>query len=469
MPIHHVVIGDGATAAEFAGTARLGPSDRMTLIGPQVGAIGRGLAYADHADDRPWRYAYLLNSPATAVDAGFAAWLAENWRYVEAQMQGRRPDWLGFGRDYIAAGDYAALFAPRAIYGDFLCERAEAMLMAQSERGVTVERRAAPALDVSRQGPRFRITLAGSEAVLADRVDVATGGPAVQRFGSDAGPTAFSALYGNEDEIAGLMRHGREIVCLGANASMLDVLRLAQSVLVDADIRLTAISASGLLPEPLIWTRPRKPAVAPGIAGPFEKADAFLTALDRSIAEFRTKGATMAELRPGFKAWINDVGLDTLLPPLTERRKLGDSIERRFRRGTHDSIADFHRLRAKGQAQVIRGRVDRVDGREAGAVVVAVETPDGAKTFTAELVINCTGAGQLRAFDVLTTGLIRSGWLRFNKETGGIVVGKGLEGEVEGLRYLSPAVTEVGARVMPLPLYDMAGLRGLVRQANQAT
>lgn len=468
-PRHHAVIGDGATAAEFAGTTLLERGDTLTIIGPGVGALGRGLAYADVPEDQPWRDAYLLNSPSGVVDPDFADWMVETWPAVVRRMTGRRPDWLGFGQRHIEAGDFAALFAPRAIVGDYLSARSAAMLQDLAARGVTVTRRHALATDLARHGDGFRITLAGGETVVADTVDVATGGPAVQRFGSDAGPTAFTTLYGNEDAIAPLLSRGREIVCLGANAAMLDVLRFAQAVLGDGNVRLTVISASRLMPEPIIWDRPRRAPVMPHLAGPYDSAEAFLEALDSEIARFRAEGATMAVLRPGFKEAINKAGLETLLPSKAQRRKLGDAIERRFRRGTHDSIADFYRLAAVGQIRVIEGRVERVFAPMEGAVEVRLRLADGTlDEMTAPLVINCTGTGDQRAFDLMTTGLIRNGWLRLIEETGGVAVGKGLKTEVPGLRYLSPAVTEIGERVMAFPLYDLMALRTEVRLANGA-
>ena len=106
---HHIVIGDGGTAAAFAEMAQLNPGDRLSVIAHAPENLGRGLAYGDHAADAPWRYAYLLNSPSAAVLPEFADWLEDHWPEVSRAMQGRRPDWLGFGADHIAAGDLAAL------------------------------------------------------------------------------------------------------------------------------------------------------------------------------------------------------------------------------------------------------------------------------------------------------------------------------------------------------------------------
>ena len=44
-------------------------------IGKCASQLGRGVAYAKGEEGTPWRYAYLLNSPAD--DPEFAAWLAE--------------------------------------------------------------------------------------------------------------------------------------------------------------------------------------------------------------------------------------------------------------------------------------------------------------------------------------------------------------------------------------------------------
>lgn len=59
-----------------------------------------------------------------------------------------------------------------------------------AEGGVLVEKRSAIAISMAKQGNSIRITLHNGEALLADSVDVATGGPSNQRYGVDAGSTA---------------------------------------------------------------------------------------------------------------------------------------------------------------------------------------------------------------------------------------------------------------------------------------
>ncbi len=468
-PHHHLIVGDGATAAFLAETAPVASGDRLTIVGPDVFQLGRGLAYRDHPADRPWRYAYLMNSPSGVFGAAFTDWLARNWNEIRAALAGRRPDWLAFGADHIAAEDFGALFAPRAIYGDYLADRARNALADLDDSGVTVSLRTGLASNLARDGKGFRITLSSGEVIRADRVDVATGGPAPQRYGADAGPTAFTTLYGNEDAIAEVLRPGQEVTCLGGNAAMLDVLRFLQSVLEEKDIRLRVISR-GEEPEPLVWTRPRRKPVTPALRGPFPDAGTFLAAVDTEIAAFRKAGATMAELRPGYVDWVDAHPLAALLPSLTEQRLVLPRLERRFRRGTHDSIANYRRLREAGRITEVRGDVTWAYAEAPGHVRIRVAAPDGSRQeLRAGLTINTSGPGDQLALDLLTSGLVRNGWLKLNDTRTGLCVGPGLEAEVEGLRYLSPAVTEIGDEVIPLPLYDLAALERRARQGNATT
>jgi len=53
MQNHHVIIGDGVTAAEFATTHRCVAGDTITIIGPNVENLSRGVAYAKAPADAP--------------------------------------------------------------------------------------------------------------------------------------------------------------------------------------------------------------------------------------------------------------------------------------------------------------------------------------------------------------------------------------------------------------------------------
>lgn len=469
-PRHHVVIGDGATAAAFAEMTPLGPGDRLTVIGRDTANLGRGLAYGDHPEDAPWRYAYLLNSPSAAVVPAFADYLSARWPDVAQRMADRRPDWLGFGAGHIAAGDHAALFAPRAIFGDYLSGLVRDGLDRHRAAGVRVTLIDDEVTGLDHDGEGFRLTRAKGAPLSATHVDLAPGTPAMDAFCADAGPAAFAMLYGNEAAIAHRLRPGQPVICIGANAAMLDVLRFLQSVMDEDAIRMIVISATGLRPEPLIWHRPRKPAVVPRIAGPFDSCDALIAAVDAEIARMRRdEGATMSELRPGFKAWVTQERLAELLPDLAERRRVTHLLERRFRRGTHDSIADCDRLTRTGQITDVIARASGVRPSSTGAQVSVLGTDGASRTLDAPVVINCAGPGARLALDPLSETLVARGWLGLAPHAAGVTTGPGLCAGPQGLRYLAPTVTEVGGAVTPFPLFDLGGLRDQVARANGQT
>lgn len=83
---HHVIIGDGATAAAFSKSLKLDPGSRLTIIGVDSARFGRGLAYADPGVCKPWRDAYLLNSPSEAVEAEFVSWAVSYWSELENRL-----------------------------------------------------------------------------------------------------------------------------------------------------------------------------------------------------------------------------------------------------------------------------------------------------------------------------------------------------------------------------------------------
>jgi uncharacterized NAD(P)/FAD-binding protein YdhS len=356
----HVVIGDGATAAALATRAPLRSGDRLIVLGPDVAQLGRGLAYRDHAAGDPWRHAYLLNSPNESVDRRFAAWFAANWDVLRPEIARHQPRWLAFGAAHIAARDLGALFAPRAIFGHWVTLETKAGLHALGDRGVGIDLRPATVRKVAPAAQGFEVVLASGDSLFADSVDVATGGAGTLPFRGAGGPASFPGLYGWEHRIAQRVSPGTLVTCVGGNAAMLDVLRFLQCLLDDGDIRLRVINR-GPVPEPLVLHRPRRPAVSPTLSGPFASAAEVLAALDADIAGFRSAGADMAQLRGGFSPWFDSLDLNTLLPDRSEQRTLARQLEPRFRRGTHDSIADYTRLKAAGRIEEVMGTVQAID------------------------------------------------------------------------------------------------------------
>jgi uncharacterized NAD(P)/FAD-binding protein YdhS len=466
-PRTHLVIGDGASAAAFATSTPLSQGDRLVIIGPDVTQLGRGLAYRDHPEDAPWRYAFLLNSPNQTFQSDFLTWFTDHWSEIQPVMARYQPSWLSFGADHIAAGDFGALFAPRALYGDWIEHTVAAGLAEHTSNGVRVERMSANAKSLTRTASGFDLLLNTGDVLSANSIDIATGGAATKGFSATVTPNAFPALYGFEAEIAAAVKPGQVVTCIGGNAAMLDVLRLLQTVLKEEDIRLRIIRRGGA-PEPLILDRPRREVVWPVNLGPFDSADALLASLDAEIATYRAEGATMAQLRPGFSLLIEEMGLDAILPNKAEQQRAQHKLEGRFRRGTHDSLADYERLKTAGQIEEIIGAVQAIEPAEDGHVSIRFNTNGVDHRIQSPLVINTSGPRDPLALDPFTQSLIAQGLLHTNGSKTGLIVGPGLEGAVPGLRYLSPVVLEIGSEVIPFPLYDMMKLQNRIYAANRA-
>jgi len=463
-PDHRVIIGDGVTAAAFVETAQLKPGDRLTVIGPNAHALGRGVAYAEEPDETPWRYAYLLNSPADDIDPDFGGWLEDRWDDLRDQMAGRSPNWVAAAQPLVDRGDIRGLNVPRAIYGAFLADRARAALDAHRANGVTVEVINAQAERIEQTPDGFSIT-AGQHVIHATSVDVATGGPATQRIPGDDGTHSVPTLFGQEARIAEHIRSGAEIWCIGTNATMLDTLRLCQSLLPEEDIRFVGCSPRGALPEPLIPQMPRR-ITLPQLAGPYDTADAFLADVKDNIERAQATGDRMIELRAGFRSFFIEHGLKWFLPNVDEARKVPKTLRHWFRSGTRDTLEDFRRLSLSGQTRIHRGAVQQIETTDEGAVIV-MTGPDGTEErHPAGFVINCSGSAS--EFDPFTESLIDKGWISRNAQSDGIAVGAGCKAAVPGLRHLSPATTEIGDEVMPMPLYDANLLRVWARRANEA-
>lgn len=187
-PHHHLIIGDGASAAALAETLVLTSGDQLTILGANAGQFGKGMAYADHPSAAPWRYAYLLNSPSGAFGESFVEWFEANWGDIRSRIAAYQPRWLDFAADHLDAGDFGAVFAPRAVFGDYLAEIGQGILAMHAEAGVRVQQRTALATDLAKDEHGFRITLATGEVIRADRVDVATGDHRLNDLGRIAAP-----------------------------------------------------------------------------------------------------------------------------------------------------------------------------------------------------------------------------------------------------------------------------------------
>lgn len=466
MPNHHVIVGDGVTAAEFATTHVALPGDTMTIIGPNVDELGRGVAYAKAPVDAPWRYAYLLNSPARSVDAEFAQWIAEHWEYMEHTMTGRSPDWLKAAKPYIDVGEFASLNAPREIFGDFFSASMLEKIHALRTTGVHINTLATTVERIEPIANGLQVTTKNKQVIDATSVDVATGGPQNQRIEGDDGKHSFSTLFGNEALIADKLQTKASLVCIGASAAMLDCLRFCQSVQAESKINFTAINSSGKILTALRPSLTFKPTQYE-ITNTFDSAEEFLHTIKKLQQQALAAGDTFYETRVGLRSLFETRSLIQLVPNVIEARKVSKPLFKIFEGGTRDSIDDFKRLEQSGQTKILAGAVQHIEHYKDHALVHYCDASGQQQAIDANIVVNCSGPGRENRFDSLTNQMLANGWISTCAQSGGIRIGEGGQTRVSGLRYLGPAVTSIGDSVEQVPLFDAFRLRQAVHRFNQ--
>lgn len=465
LPVQHIVVGDGITAAAFVEACNLPRGAALTIIGLHVDAFGRGVAYAADEVETPWRYAYLLNSPADDIDPDFAEWVVRNWDDIRDRMQGRRPDWLAAAQPLLDRGDMKGLNIPRAFYGDYMAERVAKVFAQLRDAGVTVELVAETAVSIEQVGDMIAVTTDAGTVYTANSVDIAPGGPSPQRLKGDDGPFSAPSLFGNEARIAEHVKAGAEVFCVGSNATMLDALRLCQSVVDEASLRFVACSSDGSIPAPLIPRQPRY-VTQPVLKTGHETAQSFLDDVWQALQSARAAGDEMREIRAGFRAFFIENPLSTFLADMDEARLVPRTIFHWFRGGTRDTILDFHRLAAQGVTRTMSGRINAIETTDTGARVVMVDRAGNVTTYDTGFVINCAGTGRHAIYDPLTEQMIADGMIGKCPVTGGLMVGENCATTISGVRHLSPATTVIGNDVMPMPLYDAHFLRHWVAKTT---
>lgn len=463
-----MIVGDGITALAFLEICAPEPGQRVVVLGERAAELGRGLAYAKGTPGSPWRYAYLLNSPADDIDPDFAEWLAVRWDQITETMTGRAPDWLGAAQPLIETGDLYGVNAPREFYGDFMEERAEAAIARLKAQGVTVEllEDRALSLEVSGKGITLR-TEAGRE-IVASGLDVAPGGPSTMRFAGDDSAFSAPSVFGHEARIATHIQRGAEIFCIGGNAAMLDVLRLCQSLRAPEDLRFVACAPDGEIPEPLVPRLPRK-LTEPRLTLGHQTAETFLAEVRAEIDRAKAQGDEMREIRAGFRAHFLANPLTGYVTDPEEARQVPGKLRLWLRGGTRDTIADMHRFVATGNARVVQAMVTAIEPEADGATVILRDAKGQQHRHATGFVVNCAGAGPNSRFDPLSEDMLRQGLISLCPVTKGVRVGPGCQTAAPGVRYLSPVTSEIGGDVLAMPLFDAHMLRAYVARAGVAT
>ena len=466
MPENHIIVGDGVTAAEFATSRNYEPGDRVTIIGPDVENLGRGIAYAKAPEQAPWRYAYLLNSPARSVDPTFAEWLSNNWEYIAERMQGRSPNWLAAAQRYVEIDQIASLNAPREFCGDFFHDETMSRLQALRKKQVNVQTICARASLITHDNRELHVITEDGQRFAADSIDVATGGPANQRIQGDTSQNSFTELFGNEQEISEQLKASASIVAIGAGAAMLDLLRFCQSIQNENEIAMTVISPSGKTLEALIPGDTFTPAEYI-CSDTFKHAQDFIAEIKRLQIHALEKGHNFYETRVGLRSLFSSKSVNDFVPDITEARKVARPLFKHFEGGTRDSVYDFNRLCKTGNIKIIRGKVKEIRQTTKSTSIIYSDANGTCNTVLTNVVVNCAGPGTQNRFDALTQHMLNSDWISICPQSGGILVGDSGKTTAPGVRYLGPAVTSIGDVAQQVPLYDAFRLRRAVELFNQ--
>lgn len=462
----HIIVGDGITALAFLENVNDRDVRDIVIVGRTASQLGRGAAYAKGREGTPWRFAYLLNSPADDIDVRFAAWLADRWPEVEAKMTDRKPDWLAAAAPLVAAGDVHGVNAPREFYGDFMQEQAAERIARLQAQGITVTLRDDTAVALEVTGDDVTVQTQAGVQITGQSVDVAPGGPSTMRIDGDDGPFSVPSLFGHEDRIVAQLKTGAEVFCIGGNAAMLDVLRLCQSVLPESALRFVACAPDGEIPAPLVPRLPRK-LTTPNLSGGHADAQSFLAEIRHEIDRALAQGDEMREIRAGFRAHFLALPLAHYLSDVDEAQKVAGHLRFWLRGGTRDTILDMRRLAAAGKVRIVKGLVTGVTSTGDGAQVRVVDETGTAQTHRTGFVVNCAGAGPNSHFDPLTQDLLDQGLITRTSAKGGLKVGAGCRTRAPQIRYLSPAVSMIGAEVVAMPLYDAHMLRTYVGRSAE--
>ena len=454
--LHHLIVGDGVTALALVEAVPLISGDRLTIVGRTANAFGRGAAYGAEPQETPWRYAYLLNSPADDIDPDFADWAAAEFDRIHAQMQGRSPNWVDAAKDLVSKGDLAGLNYPRSTFGEYLEEQGRLALKSLQDKGVAVDVLTDEALSVAQNSSGLDVTLASGRVLSADRVDVAPGAPTTQRVEGDDSDFSVPTLFGFEDKIAEHVRSGREIFCVGTNATMLDSLRLCQSLVSEDRLSFVACSPSGRLPAPLIPQLPRRTFVPRPSKG-HATAESFLSELQEQISAAESEGLAIREVRAGMRAFFVENNIADFVRNPDEAPKVPAQLRHWLRAGTRDNIQDFERLAQTGQTRLLSGSVDKIVPHGTGATVHYRDADGQPQRLETGLVINCSGSVMTAGHDPLTQNMIDQELLSISRA--GYVVGKGCKTAWDNLRHLSPATAKIGDEILPMPLFDAHLLR----------
>ena len=371
---HVVVIGAGASGSFQALHLLREGVDRVTLI-EREREPGRGTAYGTRQP------AHLLNVTARRMSV-----------YPDD------PD--HFARWYGERGGEAEDYAPRMLFGDYVCE-----LVAKA--GDRLEILAGEAVEITAEESGERVGLADGRTLAADAVVLAMGNlrPATP---PDLDPDALGAVYFDDPWYGGFsdgLAEDDTILLVGTALTAIDA-----ALTLDAggfSGRIVAVSRRGLIPRPHLR---REPVSEPLAEFPGDCVT-LLRLVRRRAGEIGWREA-IHELRTVTQRLWSDAPLDQRRRFIRHLRPWWDVHRHRIAPAVAERIETMQR---EGRLTVAAGRIQSADPDEDGAIVTwRRRGARASERLRVRRIVNCSGPelDVARVADPLLVSLVVGGRIR---------------------------------------------------------
>ena len=392
-PTRIVIVGGGFSGAMTAvNIARLGEHPLHVTVVDQHGPVGRGVAYGLRRPE------YLLNVTARNMSAfpdepdHFVQWLRTRSEFTSV------PD-----------AELRALFAPRQIYGDYVCALVLHHLL--SPGGMTpVESDViiGEAVDIEPAGSGCRVHLADGSTIDADRVVLATGNePPASLPGAEslAGHPSWvpNPWHGWEQR---LPQEEDGIVVLGTGLSTVDVILTLRTL--GWTGRIDAVSRHGWFPHSHFRGIEYPEFPPPDVDLAALGLDALRSLVEQHCAALQERNADPAIIVDKLRSHTQRIWRSFTLE---ERADFIDADAASWNVHRHRIAPEIHAeltdAERTGQLHVHASGIEKLEASDDG---ILVHLADG-ETLTGGLVINATGpATRFSATQcVLSQNLLRRG------------------------------------------------------------
>lgn len=388
------IVGRGFTgAAAAAALLRRNEAPFSLILIDETKTLGAGLAYGKA------RAGELLN-----VRARDLSLVAEE-----------RGDFAGWLLDYLKVGDGGSrvvnvgqIFAPRALFADYVRERHEAEIL--KRRDVSVQLADGRAIGLDRRRDGYVIRFDDGDDVECGSVILATGyggGDRHFRFGADP--------FGRFSEDA--VRGARRIVLVGSGLTMVDVLLRLRRMNCPAQI--VIISRHGLIPRPQVKFSPQ---AEPWRGMPSLLASELVSEVRRACQEAARRGDPWQGVVNGLRPEARRLWR---MLPVSEQKRFLRHARAFWEIHRHRLPADVHlqlrRELTRARTVIRAGKAVGFDEGRPNTLAVRWHGQNKIETLEADLIVDCSGHKPDLASPLLR-GLIRDGLARMDAHGAGLDV-----------------------------------------------